>query len=92
LVGIVSMQNLRSVLLDREAWPYIVVGELAEPDVLTVKGSDSLYDAMKLISSRGIEQVPVVDELNPKKVVGMLTRVDLQNFYQKRLLAREIHG
>jgi CIC family chloride channel protein len=92
LTGIVSMQNLRSVLLDREAWPYIVVGELAESDVLTVKGSDSLYDAMKLISSRGIEQVPVVDELNPKKVVGMLTRVDLQNFYQKRLLAREIHG
>ena len=92
LVGIVSMQDLRSVLMDREAWPYIVVGELAQSDVLTVKGSDTLYDAMKLISSRGIEQVPVVDEINPRKVVGMLTRVDLQNFYQKRLLAREIHG
>jgi len=92
LVGIVSMQDLRSVLMDREAWPYIVVGELAQADVLTVKGSDTLYDAMKLISSRGVEQIPVVDEINPRKVVGMLTRVDLQNFYQKRLLAREIHG
>jgi len=25
-------------------------------------------------------------------VVGMLRRSDLQNFYQKRLLARELHG
>lgn len=92
LVGVVSMQDLRGVLLDREAWPYIVVGDLATEDVVTVKGSDTLYDAMKVISSRGIEQIPVVDEENARKVVGMLKRSDLQNFYQKRLLAREIHG
>ena len=92
LVGVVSMQDLRGVLLDREAWPYIVVGDLATEDVVTVTGSDTLYDAMKVISSRGIEQIPVVDEENSRKVVGMLKRSDLQNFYQKRLLAREIHG
>jgi CIC family chloride channel protein len=91
-VGMVSLQELRGVLLDREAWPYIVVGELAQPDVLTVKGSDTLYDAMKMISSLGLEQIPVVDEENPRKVVGMLRRLDLQNFYQKRMLARELHG
>lgn len=92
LTGIVSMTDLRSVLLDREAWPYVVVGELAQRNVVTVKGSDTLYDAMKAISSLGAEQVPVVDEHQPTKVVGMLTRTELQNFYQKRLLAREIHG
>jgi CIC family chloride channel protein len=92
LTGIVSMTDLRSVLLDREAWPYVVVGELAQRNVVTVKGSDTLYDAMKAISSLGAEQVPVVDEHQPNKVVGMLTRTELQNFYQKRLLAREIHG
>jgi CIC family chloride channel protein len=92
LTGVVSMQDLRSVLLDREAWPYVVVGELAQRNVVTVKGSDTLYDAMKAISSLGIEHIPVVDENQPKKVVGMLSRTELQNFYQKRLLAREIHG
>ncbi len=29
---------------------------------------------------------------NDKKVVGMLRRSDLQTFYQKRLLARELYG
>jgi len=92
LTGMVSMESLRGVLMDREAWPYVVVGELAQRDVTTVKGSDTLYSAMKAISSLGVEQIPVVDEDNPQKVVGMLKRVDLQNFYQKRLLAREIQG
>ncbi len=92
MVGIVSMQDLRDLLLDRDVWPYVVVGELARRDVLSVKGSDTLFDAMKRISSLGIEEIPVVDEDDPSRVVGMLKRSDLQNFYQKRLLARELSG
>ena len=92
MVGIVSMQDLRDILLDRDVWPYVVVGELARENVVTVTGSDTLYDAMKRISSLGLEEIPVVDESDPKKVVGMLKRSDLQNFYHKRLLARELHG
>ncbi len=92
LTGIISMQELKTVLLHRDAWPFLIVGELAETDVLTVSGSDNLYDAMQLITARGLEQVPVVDESDPKRVIGMLKRADLQNFYQKRLLARELHG
>ncbi len=92
MVGIVSMQDLREVLLDREVWPYIVVGELARRDVVTVTGSDTLYDAMRKISALGLEEIPVVDENDGRKVVGMLKRSDLQNFYQKRLFARELHG
>ncbi len=92
LTGIISMEDLRGVLLDRDAWPYVVVGELAQKDFPKVKGSDTLYDAMKVISTLGLEQIPVVDEETRKKVVGMLKRADLQNFYQKRMLARELHG
>jgi len=92
LSGIISMQDLRGVLADKEAWPYVVVGELARKDVITVKGSDTLYEAQKVIATMGIEQIPVVDERSPRKVVGMITRTELEAFYRKRLLAREIHG
>ncbi len=92
LSGIISMQDLRAVLADREAWPYVVVGELARKDVITVKGADTLYEAKRVMTTMGIEQIPVVDEKSSKKVVGMLTRSELEAFYRKRLLAREIHG
>ncbi len=92
LSGVVSMGDLRGVLMERDAWPFLVVGELANRDVVTVTGSDTLYEAMKLLTGSGLQQLVVVDEENPGKVVGMLSLVDLQSFYQKRLLAREIHG
>ena len=92
LTGMVSIQDLRGVLLDADAWPYVVVGELARKEIRAVRGSDTLHDAMKLIAAMGWEQVPVVDDETQRKVVGMLRRSDLQDFYQKRLLARELHG
>ena len=92
LCGMIGMENIRGVLLNRDAWPYVVIGELADTDVTTLTGSDTLYEAMRVITSRGLDQVPVVDEDNPRKVVGMLKSSELQSFYQKRLLARELHG
>ena len=92
LTGIVGIDDLRGVLLEREAWPNLVVGELARKDFTTLKGSDTLHEAMKLIASEGRELIPVVDEETGKRVVGMLKRSDLHNFYQKRMLARELHG
>jgi len=92
LTGTISLEDLRGVLLNRDAWPYVVMGELAHRDVTTLKGSDTLYDAMHLMSAGDLDQVPVVDEDDSDKVVGMLRNSDLQSFYQKRLLARELHG
>jgi CIC family chloride channel protein len=92
LKGVVSLEDLRAVLLDRDAWPYVVVGELAHRDVTMLKGSDTLHDAMKLISSKGYEQIPVVDEETGRRVVGVLKRAELDSFYQRRMLARELHG
>jgi CIC family chloride channel protein len=92
LVGIVSIQDLRGVLLETDAWPYLVLGELAHRDVATVREDATLYEAMRIISAHGWEQLPVVDDATGSRVVGMLRRADLQDFYQKRLLARELDG
>jgi CIC family chloride channel protein len=92
LKGILTLEDLRGVLLERDAWPYVVVGELANKDVTTLKGSDTLHQAMRLMSSKGYEQIPVVDEETGTRVVGVLKRAELDSFYQKRMLARELHG
>lgn len=90
--GLVSVSHLREVLLKRESWPFLVVSELADTDVLTVCPTDTLYEAMEEISARGFEEIPVVEADGSGRLLGMLRRADLQNFYQKRLLAREVHG
>lgn len=92
LAGLIGMADLRGVLLQRDSWPYVVVSELAQLDVEPVRPSDNLYDAMRRFEARGLEVLPVVDDETGTKVIGILKLRQLQNFYQKRLLAREIHG
>lgn len=92
LVGMIGMEDLRAVLLARESWPYLIVGELTRRDVPVVRVCDSLFDAMGILAGHGLEQIPVVDETDERRVVGLLKRSELQNFYQKRLLARDLLG
>jgi CIC family chloride channel protein len=92
LVGLIGMGDLRGILLERDSWPFVVVSELAQREVEPVRLNDNLFDAMQAFSARGLELLPVVDDETGKKVVGVLRLADLQNFYQKRLLAREIEG
>jgi CIC family chloride channel protein len=87
LVGVVQLEDLREILGHREAWPYIIVGEIARRDISTVKTTDTLYDAMTLMTTREIDEIPVVDPEHPRRLVGMLRRRDVQSFYEKRLLA-----
>jgi CIC family chloride channel protein len=90
LCGVISVQDLRSVLMERDSWPYLVVSELATLEVPKVTPSSNLFEAMEALAARGLEQIPVVDESDSTKIVGMLRGSDLQNFYQKRLLAHEV--
>jgi len=55
--------------------------------VATVKTTDTLYDAMTLMTTRELDEIPVVDPEHPRRLVGMLRRRDVQSFYEKRLLA-----
>lgn len=87
LAGIVQLEDLREILAHREAWPYIVVGEIARGEVATVNTTDTLYDAMTLMTTRDLDEIPVVDSEHPRRLLGMLRRRDIELFYEKRLLA-----
>lgn len=87
LTGLIQMEDLREILVHRDAWPYIIVDDIVHRDAATVKNTDTLYDAMNVMNARGIDEIPVVDPENPRRLVGMLRRRDVQSFYEKRLLA-----
>ncbi|MCS7191395.1 MAG: CBS domain-containing protein [Armatimonadetes bacterium] len=53
------------------------VKEIMTAKVVTVKPSTSIEDAARLLVRRKISGVPVVDEKDKTKVVGILTEADL---------------
>jgi len=89
MVGIISLQDVRKVLFEEYIKEIVKVGELATEDVLVLKPDDDLVKALHHFAEMDIEEIPVVDEKNPKKVIGMLRRGDVISIYNREVLRRQ---
>ena len=83
LVGVLSFSALRPVLLEEQAGPLIVARDLCDANVATLTPEDGLGEAFRRMDADGLEDVPVVDPANPKRVLGMLSRADLIAAYNR---------
>ncbi len=90
LVGIISVQDFMGVVFEKDLMDLIVVKELATLEVITVTVDNNLDQAMKKIGYRNIEQLPVVDRENSKKLVGIFSRRDMVTAYNRELMSRSL--
>ena len=91
MTGIVSMQDVKNLLYrgeqDRVCY---LVGAICSRDVIMLTPDDTLFTAMQLFDLKGIEEIPVVEDLEHKWVVGMLKRRDVIAAYNHEALKRGI--
>jgi CIC family chloride channel protein len=90
LTGILSVQDFMGVVFEQELMDIVVVKELATLEVTTVLEDDNLDQAMQKIGYRNIEQLPVVDDLTGKRLVGIISRRDMISAYNRALMARSL--
>ncbi len=90
LNGIVTFQDFKEVVFEEGLGDLVVVKDIATPDVITITENESLDEALKKIGLRNIEQLPVIDEDNPRKIVGILSRRDIFSAYNKALINRSL--
>lgn len=85
MTGIFSVNDIRRIL-DEEIPPGLVrAKDIATVHVVTCQPSDSMNDALRKLSSRGFEELPVVAAEDPHKVLFMLSRRSLLARYAKEL-------
>jgi CIC family chloride channel protein len=90
LVGIISLRDIRPILLEESLMDLVIAKDIMTEDVITLTTDDNLYDAMGKFGIKDIGQLPVVDKDNPKRVVGMLRRTDVIVAYNNAVLRRSI--
>ncbi len=91
MTGIISMQDVKNILhRAKEERVCYLVGGICNRDVITLTPDDTLYTAMKLFDLKGIEEIPVVEDLDNKWVVGMLKRRDVIATYNHEVLKKGI--
>ncbi len=90
LTGIISVQDFMGVVFEKDLMDLVVVKELATLNVITVTVDNNIDEAMKKIGYRNIEQLPVVDRENSKKLVGIVSRRDMVTAYNRELMSRTL--
>jgi CIC family chloride channel protein len=90
LTGIISVQDFMGVVFERDLMNLVVVKELATTDVITAHADEDLDQAMRKIGYRNIEQLPVVDRVSHRKLVGIISRRDIVAAYNRALMTRSL--
>ena len=91
MVGVVSMQDVKTILHSEEERVCHLVGAICTRDVITLTPDTNLYEAMKLFDIKGIDEIPVVETLGEPWVLGMLKRQDVIAAYNHEMLKRGIN-
>ncbi len=91
MTGIVSLQDVKNILHrdEKERIAY-KVGGICNRNVIMLTPDDSLHTAMQLFDIKGIDEIPVVESLEEKWVVGMLKRRDALDLYNRQVLKKGI--
>jgi CIC family chloride channel protein len=85
LKGILSLTDVRKVMLDKEMHRLVVAKDIATLEVFTVTPEDSLHTALKKMTAAEIRELPVVSKDDPEKVISMLGRKDLIRTYHNEI-------
>jgi CIC family chloride channel protein len=85
LKGILSLTDVRKVMMDKEMHRLVVAKDIATDEVLTVTPEDSLHTALKKMAAAEIRELPVVSKDDSKKVISMISRKDLIRTYHDEI-------
>jgi Zn-dependent protease/CBS domain-containing protein len=83
LAGLISLSDVRRV--PRESWDGARVTDVMTrfADLATVSPDDEVEAAMKLLQTRGVDQLPVISE--GRSIAGLVTRLGIMRLIETRL-------
>jgi CIC family chloride channel protein len=86
LHGVISLQDLRSVLTKSSLNDLIIAEDIAHTDIITVTPDDTIERVLDKISMQDLQLVPVVDSPDSRHIIAVLRRDDMMTVYNKRLI------
>jgi chloride channel protein, CIC family len=86
LHGLISFEDIRSVITRRELDTLVVAHDLLQREVESVEVSSNLEQVMGAFNVRGTKVLPVVDNRISNKVIGIIKKDQLIEFYNQMLV------
>ena len=90
LVGVIGYADYADLGFDEALRDVVVVKELASRKVVTVNPEDDLETALKRLSDRDLNILPVVASEDSPKLVGVISERDIVSAYSTRLTKTDL--
>lgn len=90
LCGIFSVNDFRECLFDEELAELVVVKDMAIKDVITTTPSEDINSLLRKFTIKNIDKVPVVDDADNHKLLGMVSRREVIDFYNNAIAELKI--
>ena len=84
--GVISFQDLRSLLSQHSLDNLVIAKDLVHEETCVVNYDDDLEQAFKLFGIKDLKMIPVINKYDNDKVIGVLRREDLIDYYNKQLI------
>ncbi|WP_025322162.1 chloride channel protein [Deferrisoma camini] len=89
MTGIFSVNDIRRILNEDLPPNLVIARDIAVPRVVTATPDEPLSQVLRKLSSRGLEEIPVVDPDDPGRVLYMLSRRSVLARYTRELEHRK---
>ena len=86
--GMVVGEDVRTALLQREAIPLLLAGEIARTDLPAVASTDDLAKVLETFSLYEVARLPVCLATNSDRIIGLISRLALMKRYHQALSER----
>jgi len=84
--GVISFQDLRSLLSQRSLDNLVIAKDLVQEETVVVNYDEDLEQAFKLFGVKDLKMIPVINKYDHDKVIGVLRREDMIDYYNKQLI------
>ncbi|MBK5108376.1 MAG: chloride channel protein [Anaerolineales bacterium] len=91
LVGIVTLQDLEKALSDPGIENMKVIDIATTGDLLVTYPEESVWEALRRLSIRDVGRLPVLENRDSHKLVGLIRRSDIVRAYNLAIMDRSHH-
>ena len=85
-IGMLTEDDVNIALMEREAVPLLLVGEVMRNDIPFVRNTDDLAAVLDIFSRHEVDHLPVCLAQSPGKIIGLISRAGLMRCYHAKLV------
>jgi CIC family chloride channel protein len=86
MVGIFSDDDVRSYLYDQTLWRLANARDVMTSKIVKVSPDDDLNTALQRFTALNLDELPVIDDQEPGRLLGFLRRKENIAAYNQRIL------